>query len=80
MGIKRNNLDTNAIKYNDINIWAVYFGDKLVWKRDVPDPGEIENPDDLALVLSCISFGHWYDLLPWNDNMPWVDNVNINTQ
>lgn len=79
MGIKLNSRDTQAIKYNTVDMLAVYFGDKLVWKKFVPEDDFI-NPDDLTLVLSCISFGHWYDLLPWNDNMPWVDKVNINNQ
>ena len=76
MGIKLNNHDTRVIKYNNINMLAVYFEDKLVWKKYVPEL----DLDQLMLVLSCISFGHWYDHLPWNDNLPWVDDVNINNQ
>lgn len=70
MGLKIGNQDLLAVKYGVHNITTIFLGNDKMWPID----SDID-PKELVLVLACICFGYWYDLLPWNDSVKWTDKI-----
>lgn len=76
IGILKGFLKTDRIKLGNIDIKSVYVGRNLVWPdKSGPTPDPDIDIDDLIAALSCITTGHWEDVLPWNDKTPWMDKV-----